>query len=96
MPGASSPIAKWMTRMMSRQHRRAGYRFQGMNVLFLTTTGRKSGQRHENPVAWFPDGDDAWLIVASAAGRPATRPGTSTWPRTRTRCGSSCRAASSG
>ena len=68
MPGASSPIARWMTRMMSRQHRRAGYKFQGMNVLFLTTTGRKSGQRHENPVAWFPDGDDAWLIVASAGG----------------------------
>jgi deazaflavin-dependent oxidoreductase (nitroreductase family) len=74
MPGASSPIAKWMGRMMGRQHRRAGYKFQGMNVLFLTTAGRKSGKPHENPVAWFADGDDAWLIVASAggtAGNPA-------------------------
>ena len=67
-PGASSPIAKWVGRLMGRQHRRAGYKFQGMDVLFLTTTGRKSGQAHENPVAWFADGDDAWLVVASAGG----------------------------
>jgi deazaflavin-dependent oxidoreductase (nitroreductase family) len=53
---------------MGRQHRRAGYKFQGMDVLFLTTTGRKSGQAHENPVAWFADGDEAWLVVASAGG----------------------------
>jgi deazaflavin-dependent oxidoreductase (nitroreductase family) len=67
-PGASSPIAKWVGRLMGRQHRRAGYKFQGMDVLFLTTTGRKSGQVHENPVAWFADGDEAWLVVASAGG----------------------------
>ena len=67
-PGASSPIAKWVSRMMGRQHRRAGYKFQGMDILFLTTTGRKSGQPHEHPVAQFADGDDAWLIVASASG----------------------------
>ncbi|HEV3290703.1 MAG TPA: nitroreductase/quinone reductase family protein [Streptosporangiaceae bacterium] len=67
-PGASSPIAKWVGRLMGRQHRRAGYKFQGMDVLFLTTTGRKSGQAHENPVAWFADGDEAWLVVASAGG----------------------------
>lgn len=70
-PGASSPIAKWVGRLMGRQHRRAGYKFQGMDVLFLTTTGRKSGQAHENPVSWFADGDDAWLIVASAGGSAA-------------------------
>ena len=59
---------------MSSYHRRRGYRFQGMDVLFLTTLGRKSGQPRETPVAWFPDGDDAWLIVASAAGA-AQHPG---------------------
>ena len=68
MPGASSPIAKWMYRMAGRRHRRAGYKFQGMDVLFLTTTGRKSGEPHENPVSWFADGDDAWLIVAAFGG----------------------------
>ena len=70
-PGASSPIAKWVGRLMGRQHRRAGYKFQGMDVLFLTTTGRKSGQAYENAVSWFADGDDAWLIVASAGGSAA-------------------------
>ena len=39
-----------------------------MDVLFLTTIGSKTGQRRETPVAWFPDGDNARLIVASAAG----------------------------
>ena len=68
MPGVSSPIAKWVTRMMGRQHRRAGYKSQGMDVLFITTTGRKSGQPHESALARFADGDDAWLIVASAGG----------------------------
>jgi len=53
---------------MSSQHRRKGYRFMGMEVLFLTTIGRKTGLPRETPVAWFPDGDEAYLIVASAAG----------------------------
>jgi deazaflavin-dependent oxidoreductase (nitroreductase family) len=53
---------------MSNQHRRKGYTFMGMDVLFLTTIGRRTGQRRQTPVAWFPDGEDAWLIVASAAG----------------------------
>jgi deazaflavin-dependent oxidoreductase (nitroreductase family) len=53
---------------MGNRHRRKGYRFMGMDVLFLTTIGRKTGQRRVTPVAWFPDGDDAWLVVASAAG----------------------------
>lgn len=59
---------------MGKQHRRKGYRFQGMDILFLTTLGRKIGERRETPVAWFPDGPDAWLIVASAAGT-AEHPG---------------------
>lgn len=53
---------------MANQHRRKHYRFMGMDVLILTTTGSKSGMARETPVAWFPDGGDAWLIVASAAG----------------------------
>jgi len=57
-----------MGRQMSRQHRRKGGRFMGMDVLFLTTTGARTGQRRETPVAWFPDGETAWLIVASRAG----------------------------
>ena len=38
------------------------------NVLVLTTTGRKSGLERSVPVGWFPDGEENWLIVASANG----------------------------
>ena len=76
-PGASSPIAKWVGRVMGRQHRRAGYKFQGMDILFLTTTGRKSGQPHEHPVALVRRRRRrvADRRVGQAA-RPRTRPGT--------------------
>lgn len=67
-PRPSGPVSRRVGRWMSGQHRRKGYRFMGMDVLFLTTIGRKTGQPRETPLAWFPDGDDAWLIVASAAG----------------------------
>ena len=40
----------------------------GMNVLVLTTVGAKTGQRRQTLLGSFPDGDGAWLVVASAAG----------------------------
>jgi deazaflavin-dependent oxidoreductase (nitroreductase family) len=43
----------------------------GMNLLVLTTIGRKSGQTRLNPLAWFPGPDGSWLVVASAGGAPA-------------------------
>jgi deazaflavin-dependent oxidoreductase (nitroreductase family) len=73
-PKSPGPVGKRVGRWMSSQHRRKGYRFMGMDVLFLTTIGRKTGLPRETPVAWFPDGDEAWLIVASAAGS-ARNPG---------------------
>ncbi len=39
-----------------------------MDLLYLTTTGAKSGQQRQSTLARFADGDDAWLIVASAGG----------------------------
>jgi deazaflavin-dependent oxidoreductase (nitroreductase family) len=41
---------------------------QGAGQLLLTTMGAKSGQGRRSPLGWFADGEDAWLIVASAAG----------------------------
>ncbi len=67
-PRAGGPVGRWLMRQMDKRHRRKGYQFMGMNLLFLTTTGRKSGQARQSPMAWFPDGDDAWLIVPSACG----------------------------
>lgn len=40
----------------------------------MTTVGAMTGERRETPVAWFPDGDQAWLIVASLGGS-ARNPG---------------------
>jgi deazaflavin-dependent oxidoreductase (nitroreductase family) len=64
----ANAAVKFVQRMMMRQHRRKGDRFQGMDLLYLTTIGARSGQTLVTPVAFFGDGADAWLIVASAGG----------------------------
>ena len=38
------------------------------DLLYLTTVGAKTGQKRHSTVARFPDGEDAWLVVASAGG----------------------------
>ncbi len=68
VPRSSGRVSRLVGRWMSTQHRRKGYTFMGMDVLFLTTIGKQTGERRETPLAWFPDGDHAWLIVASAGG----------------------------
>jgi len=45
-----------------------GMRALGAPLLLLTTVGARSGKARVTPVAWFPDGSDSWLVVASAAG----------------------------
>lgn len=40
----------------------------GMDVLSLTTIGRKSGEERSTPVARFANPDGSYLVVASAAG----------------------------
>jgi deazaflavin-dependent oxidoreductase (nitroreductase family) len=54
--------------VMIKIHHATGDRFMGMNLLYLTTVGAKSGQKRVSPVARFPDGEDAWLVVASNGG----------------------------
>jgi deazaflavin-dependent oxidoreductase (nitroreductase family) len=44
-----------------------GHEWQGTTTLLLTTTGRKSGQRHTTPLIYQKHGDD-YLIVASKGG----------------------------
>jgi deazaflavin-dependent oxidoreductase (nitroreductase family) len=58
----------FLKNMMIKLHRRSGDRFMGMDLLYLTTVGAKSGQKRVSPVARFADGDDAWLVVASNGG----------------------------
>ena len=43
--------------------------FQGRPVLILTTTGAKSGERRENPLAYTRDGDH-YVVIASKRGAP--------------------------
>src|SRR4051812_49668538 len=67
-----------MFRLANRLHpwlyRRAGGKgmvasVQGMPVLLLTTTGRRSGRRLTNVLGYVPDGDDL-LVIGSAGGEP--------------------------
>jgi len=66
-PG-SNAVTRAMMRAMISWHRRSGDKFQGQDLLYLTTVGAKTGRKRQSAVARFPDGEDAWLVVASAAG----------------------------
>jgi deazaflavin-dependent oxidoreductase (nitroreductase family) len=69
--GARTPprfLGKLIMPLMMRLHRRAGDKFQGMDLLYLTTVGARSGQSRTNPVARFDDGGGGWIIVASFGG----------------------------
>jgi deazaflavin-dependent oxidoreductase (nitroreductase family) len=57
-----------MMKAMTGVHKMSGDKFQGMDLLYLTTVGAKSGQKRHSTVARFQDGEDAWLVVASAGG----------------------------
>jgi deazaflavin-dependent oxidoreductase (nitroreductase family) len=44
--------------------------FAGRQLLILTTTGAKSGERRESPLVYSRDGDDI-VVVASKGGAPS-------------------------
>lgn len=48
-------------------HGKFGGRVQGLEVLLLTTIGRKTGKKHTTPLGYFIDGDN-YVITASNAG----------------------------
>lgn len=70
--GTPGAFSRWMQHQangrMMRKIRRGRGAFMGMDVLILHTVGRHSGEHRETPVAWFADGEDARLIVASGGG----------------------------
>ena len=72
--GAKTPpgwVGRFVMPVMVRFHRRSGDRFNGMDLLYLTTIGARSGQRRTTPVARFDDGAGGWYVVASARGAAA-------------------------
>src|SRR5207247_11299250 len=70
--GARVPPSNAVTRALNRVamswHRRSGDKFEGQDLLYLTTVGAKTGQKRQTTVARFPEGEDAWLVVASVGG----------------------------
>lgn len=50
---------------------KVGGRFQGADMLILTSTGARSGQTRWNPLAYSRDGD-RFVIVASKGGAPTS------------------------
>ena len=68
-------LARLGNRMMLRKFRAGGARTQGgIETLMLETVGAKSGQPRQAVLGFLPDGDDAWLVIASLAGA-ARNPG---------------------
>ncbi|GAA3342336.1 nitroreductase family deazaflavin-dependent oxidoreductase [Amorphoplanes nipponensis] len=71
-PGTPGAFSRWMQRTMNarmnRKVRRGRGTFMGMDVLILTTVGRRSGQPRETPLAWFADGTGGWLVIGSGGG----------------------------
>jgi len=61
-------LGKLVLPLMMRIHRRSGDRFGGMDLLYLTTLGARSGELRTTPVARFDDGGGGWIVVASAGG----------------------------
>lgn len=54
---------------MLRSFRRGTARTQGgIETLMLETAGAKSGKVRHSILGFLPDGEDAWLVVASLAG----------------------------
>jgi len=61
-------LARIGNRMMLRNFRRGRARTQGgIEALMLETVGAKSGQPRQAVLGFLPDGEDAWLVIASLA-----------------------------
>ncbi|MFI5781598.1 nitroreductase/quinone reductase family protein [Nocardia sp. NPDC051570] len=63
----SNAFVRFVIRIMQRYHRMRGDRFQGMDLLYLTTVGAKSGQERQVSLTRFA-AEDGWLVVASMRG----------------------------
>jgi deazaflavin-dependent oxidoreductase (nitroreductase family) len=66
--GSSNPLTRSFNKLLTSWHRRSGDKFMGMDLLYLTTVGAKSGQKRQSTVSRFADTEGNWLIVASAGG----------------------------
>ena len=78
--GAKMPGGKWLQKLFEPMMKRGieSYRRSGgknrmstmmkFPIVLVTTKGARSGEERTVTLGGFADGDDAWLIVASASG----------------------------
>ncbi len=64
----AKPLLQQLQVLLFRRTGGWGMRVFGAPMLLLNTVGAKSGRLRTNPVAYSPDGNEGWLVVASAAG----------------------------
>jgi deazaflavin-dependent oxidoreductase (nitroreductase family) len=62
------PIIDWQVGRMKNASSQTQPRMMGFPVLLLTTVGAKTGKEHTHILGGFPDGEDAWLVIASNGG----------------------------
>lgn len=71
MPKVLSRLFRFVTSIAVFLYRQTGGKFggkvQGLRVLLLTTTGRKTGKKHTTPLGYF-EHDGSYVIIASNAG----------------------------
>ncbi|TMF44328.1 MAG: nitroreductase family deazaflavin-dependent oxidoreductase [Chloroflexi bacterium] len=67
-------VAKPLTAMQISRYRRSkestAPSMMGFPIVLLTTIGARTGHERTHVLGGFPDGDDAWLVVASKGGAP--------------------------
>ena len=71
MPGL---LARLMMPLLVKMHRRSDNKARGMDLLYLTTVGARSGKSRTAPMARTDGGNGTWLVVASSGGT-AQHPG---------------------
>jgi deazaflavin-dependent oxidoreductase (nitroreductase family) len=66
-------MSSWNTAIIEEfraNHGRVGGRWEGRDLLLLTTTGRRSGRKHTTPMVYTRDGN-RFLVYASKGGAPS-------------------------
>jgi deazaflavin-dependent oxidoreductase (nitroreductase family) len=66
MPRLPGPLMRFANATIFRIFRNRP--FNGGRLLMLTTVGARSGQERRSTLGYFPDGNNAWLILGSAGG----------------------------
>ena len=68
MSGGAKALIKLVNKLTAGRIGKSGRAFGSMPALVLTTVGRKSGELRRTPLAYIPDGEGNWLIIAAYAG----------------------------